>query len=132
MIKIKFRGKSEITGQFVFGTYIAGYIINGVIEANSEYISIEEWVPVYEKTVSQFIGLKDKNGIEVYVGDIVRCSRGCSHEVIWLQEHGGTFIGGMPTWYLSQMMPGYAWTNSEEVIGNIYQNPELLEGAHAK
>ena len=75
----------------------------------------------------QSTGLKDKNGVEVFKGDIIRCTRGCPHEVIWLEEYGGTFFGGMPAWYLSGLRIGYAWTGEEEVIGNIYENPELLE-----
>ena len=33
----------------------------------------------------------------------------------------------MPAWYLSGLKEGYAWTGEEEIIGNIYENPELLE-----
>ncbi|MGX2946352.1 YopX family protein [Enterococcus alishanensis] len=75
----------------------------------------------------QYTGLKDKNDQEVYEGDIVRCTRGCPHEIIWIEEYGGMFFGGMPTWYLSGLTEGYAWTGEEEIIGNIYENPELLE-----
>ncbi|MDG4970030.1 YopX family protein [Lactococcus lactis] len=77
----------------------------------------------------QSTGLKDKNGTEVYEGDIVKCSRGCPHLIYWEKELGGTYIGGMPAWYLSGLNEGYAWTGTEEIIGNIYENPELLEGA---
>ena len=77
----------------------------------------------------QSTGLKDKNGVDVYQGDIIRCTSGCLHEVIWLEEYGGTFIGGMPAWYLSGFRNGYSWTGREEVIGNIYENSELLEEA---
>lgn len=76
----------------------------------------------------QSTGLKDKNGTEVYEGDIVKCSRGCPHLIYWEKELGGTYIGGMPAWYLSGLNEGYAWIGTEEIIGNIYENPELLEG----
>lgn len=76
----------------------------------------------------QFTGLLDKNGEEVYEGDIVVCyANGCRHTVIWRQELGGTFIGGMPGWYLDGLKEGYAWSGKEEVVGNIYENPELLK-----
>lgn len=80
-----------------------------------------------EIVLMQSTGLKDKDGGDVYQGDIIRCTRGCPHEVIWLEEYGGTFFGGMPAWYLSGLSNGYAWTGREEVIGNIYENSELLE-----
>lgn len=75
----------------------------------------------------QSTGLLDKNGKEVFVGDIIKCTRGCPHEVYLEKEYGGTFIGGMPTIYLKGLLSGYAWTEDEEIIGNIYENPELLE-----
>ncbi|HEV0168381.1 TPA: hypothetical protein VW748_000127 [Streptococcus pneumoniae] len=75
----------------------------------------------------QSTGLKDKNGKEVFVGDIIKCTRRCPHEVYLEKEYGGTFIGGMPAVYLKGLGDGYAWTEDEEIIGNIYENPELLE-----
>lgn len=82
---------------------------------------------VKEYELMQSTGLKDKNGKEVFVGDIVKCTRGCSHEVYLEKEYGGTFIGGMPAIYLKGLLSGYAWTEAEEIIGNVYENPELLE-----
>ncbi|CJH23904.1 TPA: hypothetical protein V0P55_001420 [Streptococcus pneumoniae] len=80
-----------------------------------------------EIELMQSTGLKDKNGKEVFIGDIVKCTRGCLHEVYLEKEYGGTFIGGMPAVYLKGLSEGYAWTGYEEIIGNVYENKELLE-----
>ena len=80
-----------------------------------------------EIKLMQSTGLKDKNGAEVYIGDIIKCTSGCPHEVYLEKEYGGTFIGGMPAVYLKEIKEGYAWTGTEEILGNIYENPELLE-----
>lgn len=80
-----------------------------------------------EIELMQSTGLKDKNGKEVFVGDIIKCTRGCPHEVYLEKEYGGTYIGGMPAIYLKGIREGYAWTEHEEILGNIYENPELLE-----
>ena len=80
-----------------------------------------------EIKLMQSTGLKDKNGKEVFVGDIIKCTRGCLHEVYIEKEYGGTYFGGMPAVYLKDLREGYAWTEHEEIIGNVYENPELLE-----
>lgn len=81
--------------------------------------------------VMQFTGLIDKNGKEIYEGDVVRCAskKKCAHEVVWLQEVPSSTIlgGGMPGFYLKGLNEGYAFLGYEEVIGNIYENPELLK-----
>nr|DAQ36944.1 MAG TPA: YopX protein [Caudoviricetes sp.] len=87
----------------------------------------EYWRDFRDVKLMQSTGLKDKNGKEVFIGDIVKCTRGCSHEVYLEKEYGGMFIGGMPAVYLKGLGEGYAWTEHEEIIGNIYENPELLE-----
>jgi uncharacterized phage protein (TIGR01671 family) len=87
----------------------------------------EYWRNFRDIELMQSTGLKDKNGKEVFVGDIIKCTRGCLHEVYIEKEYGGTYFGGMPAVYLKDLREGYAWTEHEEIIGNIYENPELLE-----
>ncbi|WP_050966825.1 YopX family protein, partial [Streptococcus pneumoniae] len=89
--------------------------------------TIGSWCPVNPATLGQSTGLRDKNGKEVFVGDIIKCTRGCLHEVYIEKEYGGTYFGGMPAVYLKDLREGYAWTEHEEIIGNIYENPGLLE-----
>ena len=92
------------------------------IEERQDWLHFDDYDSIMQST-----GLKDKNGKEVFVGDIIKCTRGCLHEVYIEKEYGGTYCGGMPAVYLKGLREGYAWTEHEEIIGNIYENPELLE-----
>ncbi len=83
-----------------------------------------------EIELMQSTGLKDKNGKEVYDGDIVKftLTDGFSYVV---DEYGvveyklGDFyiLNGLTEYLISNIN-----TNDIEVVGNIYENPELLEG----
>lgn len=100
---------------------------NGDIWIIDEDSVAGDWIVNNDLYLMQSTGLKDKNGKEVFVGDIIKCTRGCLHEVYIEKEYGGTYFGGMPAVYLKDLREGYAWTEHEEIIGNIYENPELLE-----
>ena len=71
----------------------------------------------------QYTGIKDKNGVEIYEGDIIICKYGpeIMMEVKWVDE-GFRTLGK----YNGDNYVGYV-KNSAEVIGNIYENEELLK-----
>lgn len=127
----KYRGRSiseENKGQWVYGNLIvdgnSAYIVNGVIECNDQYITIAEWYPVDLETAGEFTGVFDEEGNEIFEGDIVHA-----------YSEGARLIGVIEyldsTYCIKTKNSNYnsLWVNAEhyEVIGNIYQHPDLVE-----
>ena len=71
--------------------------------------------------IEQFTGLKDVNGKDIYVGDIVKNERNESHIVSFIL-HAGCFAIG--DYYFKSIGAGKIL----EIIGNVHENPELLKG----
>jgi uncharacterized phage protein (TIGR01671 family) len=123
---IKFRGKRKLNGDWVYGSLIQiGNDWCQIIPCGTEYddLSIEiKMTRIISDTVGEYTGLKDKNGTDIYEGDILSIY-GLIYEVgFWngtfsVKEKNNGFKGGEYVWDIHM---------ASEIIGNIYEHKHLL------
>ena len=141
--EIIFRGKDSIHKDWVYGSlikreyletdgnsenlgkFVSYYCI--ITKYENDWTSREREVWVDENTIGQYTGRKDKNGTKIFEGDIVKKNvngkelkglveyKDCAFGVRTNNDGSGLFL---------------CFFNECEVIGNIHDNPELLEGVY--
>lgn len=132
MRTIKFRGKDIKTGEWLYGHFFQrlGYY-PAIVEPRPRDGKIMYCeIAVEDNTVGQFTGLTDKNGKEIYEGDIVQSKLKRSRkydEILQIcfanSEYCGKDKDGSST--SLSLLEEY---HTLEVIGNIHDNPELING----
>ena len=133
MRTIKFRGKTRGNGKWYYGSLVYSDEINAAIyfQIGSGLVKTMDWVYVNQETVGQFSGLYDCNEKEIFEGDILKWSNGKMYVVkFWqgmfyasVEECNEGFLGGFPLHALTEFEEGKC-----EIVGNIYDNTELLKG----
>ena len=120
MREILFRGKRVDNGEWVEGVYFpendtfTATIFNGKGNCVGDYV-----VP---ETVGQYTGLT-ANGKKIFEGDIVHNGAGDPGVVVWICGSFAIHFSDGEDWDVCQ----YVKEEYTEVIGNIYDNPEMLE-----
>ena len=120
MREIIFRGKRLNDGEWVEGNFVKGCIDDFayIVEFGNKDLC-RNYVEVIPETVGQYTGFDDKNGKKVFEGDILEV------EIWW--EQGGCYPH-TETYFIEATFPNMYKNHFEkfEVVGNIYDNPELL------
>ncbi len=149
MREILFRGKRTDNGEWVEGYYcnlggnhprvLKENIFIGKIGRVLEFKNID----VISETVGQYTGLTDKNGVRIFEGDIVKTHYANAQKSDFIEQvvfHNGKFCAYFSNQLCKQWANLYDGTehlpqdksvymDSVEVIGNIHDNPELIETA---
>jgi uncharacterized phage protein (TIGR01671 family) len=128
MRDIEFRGISTRTGNLVYGNYFHNFRKGEGF--NIIPFDTNEWIEVVPETIGQYTGLKDKNGIKIFEGDVC-CSGVVGYEKYKFEvifEDGCFYYGS----YLLGLDIEENCINSVTterwclVVGNVHQNKELL------
>ena len=133
MREILFRGKRVDNGELVYGWLCrVGDKYANIVEKYTEVLC-----SVSTKTIGQHTGLTDKNGKKIFEGDIIKIvpdydysddysiSKVYSYNGVFCVDYHGDDFDSTALGFLEDYLPD----GDFEVIGNIYDNPELLEVA---
>ena len=126
MRTIKFRGQTVDTKELIYGDLIQTEKdfknVVEILDWSKVGCKPEKSLVVNPETVSEFTGLTDKKGVEIYENDILKSELDWIFAVKWDNENA-RFIGYSPT---NQLI--YVGREPKAiVIGNILDNPELMQ-----
>lgn len=118
---IKFRGKSVLNDEWIYGDLV--HRINSPKTISPVQIN---GIGVKEDTVGQFTGLYDKNGKEIYEGDILLVGNDGyenTYNKVGIKDGCFGYVGEVD----GKILPFCDYNVTEEIVGNIYDHPQLTK-----
>lgn len=132
--EIKFRGKRIDSKEWVYGVPVkSNYgisIVSTIYHVDCAEYNVDEF-SVIPETIGQFTGLLDKNGKEIYEGDLLDCDPSPQLpenpiKVGWSNKYA-SFVLNKSGWAYSHYFGEALNPEDCEIIGNIHDNPELIK-----
>ena len=143
MKEIKFRGFSKILNTWIYGNliqsgskfyiakqgFLTPYECLGTPVGVLGFENNEDIFEVEPESIGQYTGLKDKNGKEIYEGDILALKTHYNDVVFGFVvfNYGAFCLSSRETYYDDELISNLGV--EFEVIGNVFENPGLLESA---
>ena len=149
MREILFRGKRVDDGAWVYGSYVEQYGAREIYlpDGVDRECGFDHY-HIFPESVGQYTGLTDKNGTKIFDGDILsvtvrehvkecglRRFTGKTIKTVWSVEYSerrtqgnGFFVFGKDRRFSLGLTKSVLYNASAEVVGNIYDNPELMKG----
>lgn len=129
MREIKFRAKRLSDNEFVYGFFSGSFSDEmydfSCIWSWNEEEQDQNWDEVDKETLGQFTGLKDKNGVEIYEGDILQIESEKVMVVGWSKKFA-SFVLDRDGWAFSHWFGESCSPSQCEIVGNIHDNPGML------
>lgn len=124
-MKLKFRAWDSVKKEMfkdIFAITESGQVVvveQKFVTSSPDYIFVDHLV------IMQSTGLKDKNGKEIFEGDVLGTKDGLLNGVVEYRSDLGMWTNSLISYNNFERLCNVA--GSREIIGNIYENPELLE-----
>lgn len=136
MREILFRGKRKDNGEWIEGDFLQDKDLEKCYIEYFDYYSSENGPQrdycqdeVVADTVGQYTGLTDKTGKKIFEGDIVKSGYIFGKVVYATAQDGYEGMAGFMVDDVNDGLQNYdGFWHRVEVVGNIHDNPELLEG----
>lgn len=125
-----FKGKRKANGQWIHGDLLLRHnVVGKPLDCYIKPLYDDTEYLVDLDTIGRYVGISDKNNIKIFEHDIVKTKYGRLCKVVWLSSpcHQGWDLIGIEDEHPAPGVHDLWYREHLEVVGNVYDNQELLE-----